>query len=176
MLIGTGTSFLRSYIQMVYTWCNWWNCRNKFRVLIWLCTSCCFSCFFDPVIVGCVLGRQGMWHPAVAVVIGNLISPLFHFLLRILFLWEFTSTSSSTHDPSCRHILMWILWNVCSDYLFKLLLIGDSGVGKSCLLLRFAVRVLCDVKHPTLLIKHFVGGVVATIYCRECCGKIVLFP
>lgn len=28
----------------------------------------------------------------------------------------------------------------CSDYLFKLLLIGDSSVGKSCLLLRFAVR------------------------------------
>lgn len=31
---------------------------------------------------------------------------------------------------------------VCSDYLFKLLLIGDSGVGKSCLLLRFAVSLL----------------------------------
>ena len=30
---------------------------------------------------------------------------------------------------------------VCSDYLFKLLLIGDSGVGKSCLLLRFAVSI-----------------------------------
>ena len=29
-----------------------------------------------------------------------------------------------------------------SDYLFKLLLIGDSGVGKSCLLLRFAVSTL----------------------------------
>lgn len=30
-------------------------------------------------------------------------------------------------------------WRSCgSDYLFKLLLIGDSGVGKSCLLLRFA--------------------------------------
>lgn len=27
---------------------------------------------------------------------------------------------------------------IFSDYLFKLLLIGDSGVGKSCLLLRFA--------------------------------------
>jgi GTPase SAR1 family protein len=27
---------------------------------------------------------------------------------------------------------------VYSDYLFKLLLIGNSGVGKSCLLLRFA--------------------------------------
>lgn len=29
-----------------------------------------------------------------------------------------------------------------SDYLFKLLLIGDSGVGKSCLLLRFAVSII----------------------------------
>ncbi len=27
---------------------------------------------------------------------------------------------------------------LCSDYLFKLVLIGDTGVGKSCLLLRFA--------------------------------------
>lgn len=30
------------------------------------------------------------------------------------------------------------LYSYLSDYLFKLLLIGDSGVGKSCLLLRFA--------------------------------------
>ena len=29
------------------------------------------------------------------------------------------------------------------DFLIKLLLIGDSGVGKSCLLLRFAVRAAC---------------------------------
>lgn len=28
--------------------------------------------------------------------------------------------------------------NLISDFLFKLLLIGDSGVGKSCLLLRFS--------------------------------------
>jgi hypothetical protein len=28
------------------------------------------------------------------------------------------------------------------DYLFKLVLIGDSGVGKSCLLLRFAVSLM----------------------------------
>ena len=32
----------------------------------------------------------------------------------------------------------------CSDYLFKLLLIGDSGVGKSCLLLRF-VAEFCEI-------------------------------
>ena len=31
---------------------------------------------------------------------------------------------------------------IFSDYLFKLLLIGDSGVGKSCLLLRFALLQL----------------------------------
>jgi predicted ATP-dependent serine protease len=30
------------------------------------------------------------------------------------------------------------------DYVFKLVLIGDSGVGKSCLLLRFAVRATAD--------------------------------
>uniref|UniRef100_A0A673FML1 Ras-related protein Rab-1A n=1 Tax=Sinocyclocheilus rhinocerous TaxID=307959 RepID=A0A673FML1_9TELE len=34
--------------------------------------------------------------------------------------------------------------NVSCDYLFKLLLIGDSGVGKSCLLLRFAVSRLYE--------------------------------
>jgi hypothetical protein len=35
-------------------------------------------------------------------------------------------------------LLIHVLPALCSDYLFKLLLIGDSGVGKSCLLLRFA--------------------------------------
>jgi GTPase SAR1 family protein len=41
---------------------------------------------------------------------------------------------------SCHNIFLnpAFLLFVYSDYLFKLLLIGDSGVGKSCLLLRFA--------------------------------------
>ena len=38
-------------------------------------------------------------------------------------------------DPSPRPL---IPGEFRYDYLFKLLLIGDSGVGKSCLLLRFA--------------------------------------
>jgi Ras family len=36
----------------------------------------------------------------------------------------------------------------CSDYLFKLLLIGDSGVGKSCMLMRFAEESYSDCKLP----------------------------
>lgn len=37
-----------------------------------------------------------------------------------------------------------------SDYLFKLLLIGDSGVGKSCLLLRFADDMYTDTYISTI--------------------------
>lgn len=40
----------------------------------------------------------------------------------------------------------------CSDYLFKLLLIGDSGVGKSCLLLRFAVSIFIPLNNVLLLV------------------------
>ena len=48
--------------------------------------------------------------------------------------------------------LMFVVILFHSDYLFKLLLIGDSGVGKSCLLLRFAVSGLyCYVKMPTFV-------------------------
>ena len=42
------------------------------------------------------------------------------------------------------------------DYLFKLVLIGDSGVGKSCLLLRFAVSVL--TRRRILLHKYLISS------------------
>lgn len=60
-------------------------------------------------------------------------------------LCEFFSSSfliylSSNNDASLTHqpLVHSPLPSSNSDYLFKLLLIGDSGVGKSCLLLRFA--------------------------------------
>ncbi|KAA0190096.1 Small GTP-binding protein Rab1, partial [Fasciolopsis buskii] len=53
-----------------------------------------------------------------------------------------------------------------SDYLFKLLLIGDSGVGKSCLLLRFADDTYCDTYISTI-------GVDFKIRTIELNGKVV---
>jgi Ras-related protein Rab-1A len=52
------------------------------------------------------------------------------------------------------------------DYLFKLLLIGDSGVGKSCLLLRFADNTYTDSYISTI-------GVDFKIRTLEIEGKTV---
>ena len=49
-----------------------------------------------------------------------------------------------TRNSFCRKFNDFATFFSPSDYLFKLLLIGDSGVGKSCLLLRFAVSK-CDL-------------------------------
>jgi len=52
------------------------------------------------------------------------------------------------------------------DYLFKLLLIGDSGVGKSCLLLRFAENAFTDSYLSTI-------GVDFKIRTIEADGKML---
>lgn len=48
------------------------------------------------------------------------------------------------------------------DYLFKLLLIGDSGVGKTCILFRFSE----DAFNTTF---------ISTIGESDTAGKVVLF-
>uniref|UniRef100_A0A8C1FX98 RAB1B, member RAS oncogene family b n=2 Tax=Cyprinus carpio TaxID=7962 RepID=A0A8C1FX98_CYPCA len=45
-----------------------------------------------------------------------------------------------------------------SDYLFKLLLIGDSGVGKSCILLRFAWDTAGQERFRTITSSYYRGA------------------
>ena len=52
--------------------------------------------------------------------------------------------------PSCLFPCLLKILAPCSDFLFKILLIGDSGVGKSCLLLRFADDAYTDAYITTI--------------------------
>lgn len=67
-----------------------------------------------------------------------------------------------THKPTPNHRKMLSEY----DYLFKLLLIGDSGVGKSCLLLRFTDNTYTDSYISTI-------GVDFKIRTVEMDGKTV---
>uniref|UniRef100_A0A8H7NM21 Uncharacterized protein n=1 Tax=Bionectria ochroleuca TaxID=29856 RepID=A0A8H7NM21_BIOOC len=51
---------------------------------------------------------------------------------------EWYATPATSPTSRCNLASKFSNHNILYDYLFKLLLIGDSGVGKSCLLLRFA--------------------------------------
>ncbi|KAL7991329.1 hypothetical protein Chor_015585 [Crotalus horridus] len=60
---------------------------------------------------------------------------------------------------STLNIHMKLLGNIFySDYLFKLLLIGDSGVGKSCLLLRFAWDTAGQERFRTITSSYYRGA------------------
>ena len=66
----------------------------------------------------------------------------FHFLIIIISILIFLLTFLK---KELFFSFLFVCLFVCSDYLFKLLLIGDSSVGKSCLLLRFAVSLISCV-------------------------------
>ena len=71
-----------------------------------------------------------------------------------------------------------LLLHTCSDYLFKLLLIGDSGVGKSCLLLRFAVSSGNGQFRIILWIAIEARGVLTLLYLGsddDLCTERLLF-
>lgn len=70
---------------------------------------------------------------------------LIYFCTEYIFYYTLSSTKYTPPSarPSPRTLVLELYNNIDHDlgrydYLFKLLLIGDSGVGKSCLLLRFA--------------------------------------
>ena len=73
----------------------------------------------------------------------------------VLYRASFSRNSKNVHEPwivspsppsgAARPLPDWrLICVLSSDYLFKLLLIGDSGVGKSCLLLRYADDAYSD--------------------------------
>lgn len=50
------------------------------------------------------------------------------------------------------------------DHLFKILLVGDSGVGKSCLLMRFTADRFDDVTTSTI---GAFGRCVGDVFCAS---------
>jgi hypothetical protein len=73
----------------------------------------------------------------------RIVSPIFLLSKHIFSLSFFSIFNTCVYIYTHTHIykLIIIYFLFFSDYLFKLLLIGDSSVGKSCLLLRFAVSL-----------------------------------
>lgn len=79
------------------------------------------------------------------------------------FLIIYTNITFFSHIILSYHLLP---YNI-SDYLFKLLLIGDSGVGKSCLLLRFADDTYTESYISTIgvdFVSHRVIPFFGTVY------------
>ncbi|KAG5006674.1 hypothetical protein JHK82_024611 [Glycine max] len=94
----------------------WWHASRQHVSLVSLAAPSSSSCF-SPSAMTEHLCRQFFWrHP-----------------------WRNRPPSGIQHHKSSLHAeFNTTNLSLLIDYLFKLLLIGDSSVGKSCLLLRFA--------------------------------------
>lgn len=130
--------------------------------------SCCL-CFLSPpsFVVLCTRGVvicKGVVVGVVCVVL------LYYYFMSCFFPERLTLFARSTLCPNswlingnvhrtvcillCCCMGSWDTYTSYSDYFFKILLIGDSGVGKSCLLLRFAVSIEGARLWPSLILLH----------------------
>uniref|UniRef100_A0A8C5MHD1 RAB1B, member RAS onco family n=1 Tax=Leptobrachium leishanense TaxID=445787 RepID=A0A8C5MHD1_9ANUR len=69
--------------------------------------------------------------------------------------WHTAEADRVIHSLLMSFLFLFLLF---SDYLFKLLLIGDSGVGKSCLLLRFAWDTAGQERFRTITSSYYRGA------------------
>lgn len=65
---------------------------------------------------------------------------------------ETTNTLLKTQQQTCKVLFMhlYLTFLLNSDYLFKIVMIGDPGVGKSSILLRFADEMYNENYYATI--------------------------
>lgn len=153
-----------------FKWNNWLYC-------------CCFFSFLNWVY--CQLWWIMMWWSGI-ILCYHLADVVLYAYVMLNMYCKLYSLGWLPIPKSCRngvgflfldHGKIFMLWQCAiliflflrfflSDYLFKLLLIGDSGVGKSCLLLRFAVSSSMILNW---LVKHTVHlfPLVSWVFCAK---------